>query len=238
MKKFFGFLGKSIKSLQIREWIIWIGSIVLISVAFAFSSGRGVFQYIASVVGATSLIFIAKGNLLGQFIAIIFSLMYGVISFFEQYYGEMITYLGLTMPMAIFSIVTWLKNPYKGDNTTVTVNSISAKECAFMLVLGAAITVGFYFILSALNTANIWVSTLSIYTSFIPMYLTMRRSPFYALGYALNDIVLIVLWVVASVGDLSNLSMVACFVVFLANDLYALYNWIRMEKQQKLDQEQ
>ena len=73
---------------------------MLISVAFAFSSGRGVFQYIASVIGATSLIFIAKGNLLGQFIAIIFSLMYGVISFFEQYYGEMITYLGLTMPMA------------------------------------------------------------------------------------------------------------------------------------------
>ena len=235
--KMLNFLKNSFKSLKKREWALWLGSLTLISVAFAFSSGKGVMQYIASLIGATSLIFIAKGNVMGQIITVAFSLMYGIISYFESYYGEMITYLGMTMPMAIVAVISWLKNPYKGDKTVVEVNKLRPLEYVLMLVVGLAVTTGFYFILRALNTANLIVSTLSVLTSFIPVYLTARRSPFYALGYALNDIVLIVLWSISSVSDLSNLSMVACFVVFLANDLYALTNWIKMQKSQAKDKE-
>lgn len=173
---------------------------------------------------------------MGQIITIVFSIMYGFISYFSSYYGEMITYLGMTMPMSIFAIISWLKNPYNGDKTVVAVNKLRLWEYFFMLALGLIVTTGFYFILRALGTANLIISTLSILTSFIPMYLTMRRSPFYALGYALNDIVLIVLWSIASISDLSNLSMVACFVVFLANDTYALFNWIKMQKKQSQKQ--
>ena len=226
------FLKKTFESLTKQEWALWMGSLLLITIAFAFSRGQGPLQYVASIIGATSLIFIAKGNVIGQIITVIFSIMYVFISYFSSYYGEMITYLGMTMPMSIFAIISWLKNPYNGDKTVVAVNKLRLWEYFFMLVLGLIVTTGFYFILRALGTANLIISTLSILTSFIPMYLTMRRSPFYALGYALNDIVLIVLWSIASISDLSNLSMIACFVVFLANDTYALFNWIKMQKKQ------
>lgn len=52
------------------------------------------------------LIFNAKGNPAGQLLTVIFSLLYGSISFTFAYYGEMITYLGMTMPMASFAD-TW-----------------------------------------------------------------------------------------------------------------------------------
>ncbi len=42
---------------------------------------------------------------------IIFSLLYGIISYTFSYYGEMITYLGMTMPMAVFALISWLRNP-------------------------------------------------------------------------------------------------------------------------------
>ena len=42
----------------------------------------------------------------------LFSLMYGVISYTFAYYGEMITYLGMTMPMAVFALISWVRNPY------------------------------------------------------------------------------------------------------------------------------
>lgn len=32
---------------------------------------------------------------------VLFSLLYGIISYAFAYYGEMITYLGMTMPMAV-----------------------------------------------------------------------------------------------------------------------------------------
>ena len=76
-------------------------------------------------------------------------------------------------------------------------------------------------------------STISITTSFIAAYLTFRRSPYFALAYASNDIVLIVLWVLASFKDISYISVVICFVVFLVNDLYGFISWLRMMKRQE-----
>ena len=43
------------------------------------------------------------------------NLLYGVISFTFSYYGEMLTYLGMTMPIAIFDLISWLKNPHNGN---------------------------------------------------------------------------------------------------------------------------
>ena len=186
----------------------------------------------ASLIGVTSLIFSAKGNPIAQVLMIIFSLIYGIISFSFAYYGEMITYLGMTMPMAVFALVSWLRNPYNGNKSQVKVNHIHRSEVAFMLILTAVVTVVFYFILEFFNTANIVPSTISVTTSFLAVYLTFRRNPFFALAYAANDIVLIVLWIMAVMTDLSYVSVVICFTVFLANDIYGFINWQKMKKKQ------
>ena len=101
-----------------------------------------------------------------------------------------------------------------------------------MLLLTGAVTLLFYFILRYFHTANLLPSTISVTTSFLAVYLTFRRSPLYALGYAANDVVLIVLWLLAARSDKGYLSVVVCFAAFLANDLYGFINWRRMEKKQ------
>ena len=144
----------------------------------------------------------------------------------------MITYLGMTMPMAIFTFIAWLRNPYNGNKAEVKVNSIRKKEIIFMWLLTIVVTAVFYFILDAFHTANIVPSTISVTTSFVAVYLTFRRSPFFALAYAANDIVLIILWVLASIADASYISVVVCFVAFLVNDIYGFLNWKRIKERQ------
>lgn len=231
MKKLFGYFGKG-------EWALWIFSVLLIIISFAIFDRENVLTLIASLIGATSLIFNAKGNPIGQALTIVFSVLYGIISYECAYYGEMITYLGMTLPMAAFSLIAWLRNPYKGNRAQVTVNKLGGKEIAFMFVLAGAVTAAFYFILQACNTANIIPSAISVTTSFIAVYLTFRRSALYALGYAANDIVLIVLWVMAAIEDKSYISVVICFAMFLLNDLYGFVNWKKMERTQKGGQTQ
>ena len=221
-----------IKYFSAGEIALWSCSVILIVTSFCVFDRENYLTLVASLIGATSLIFNAKGNHIGQVLTIIFSLIYGYISFFFSYYGEMITYVCMTMPMAIVSLVSWLKNPYKGNKAEVKINRLKRKERIFMWIVTVAVTVGFYFILKAFDTKNIIPSTISVTTSFIAVYLTFRRSPFYALGYAANDIVLIVLWTLATMEDLSYLSVVVCFVAFLANDVYGFINWRRMEKRQ------
>jgi len=165
---------------------------------------------------------------------IVFSLLYGVISFTFQYYGEMITYLGMTMPMAVFALISWLRNPYNGNRAEVKVNTIGKMETLLMWVLTAGITVLFYFVLKYFETANIVPSTISVTTSFLAVYLTFRRSPYFAVAYAANDVVLIVLWIMASMHDTRYISVVVCFAAFFVNDIYGYISWQRMKIRQNI----
>ena len=214
------------------EWALWMSSIVFIIVSFFAFGKEGYLSLAASLIGATSLIYCAKGNPIGQVLMIIFGALYGIISYSFAYFGEMITYLGMTVPMAIVALVTWLKNPYKNNKSEVAVNKISKKETVFMLGLSVVVTIVFYFILKIWGTANLIPSTVSVTTSFIAAYLTFRRSPYYALVYAMNDVVLIVLWILAALSDISYVSVVVCFVAFLVNDLYGFINWRKMQRRQ------
>ena len=147
-------------------------------------------------------------------------------------YGEMVTYLGMTMPMAIFALVSWLRNPYNGNKAEVKVNVIGKFETLLMLLITVVITILFYFVLEHFETANIIPSTISVTTSFLAVYLTFRRSSYFALAYAANDIVLIILWVMASMCDTRYISVVVCFVAFFANDIYGYISWQRMKNRQ------
>ncbi|MBR5203284.1 MAG: nicotinamide mononucleotide transporter [Clostridia bacterium] len=214
---------------------LWTSSVLLILTSFCIFDRENYLTLLASIIGATFLIFNAKGNPIGQLLTMVFGLLYGIISYGFAYYGEMITYLGMTFPMAFIALVSWLKNPYKNNKSEVKVNRLSKKEIPFMMALTIIVTVAFYFILKHFNTANLIPSTISVTTSFIAVYLTFRRSPYFALAYAMNDLVLIILWVLASITEISYLSVVICFIVFFVNDMYGFISWKRMEKHQKLN---
>lgn len=215
------------------ELILWLSSIVLVTCAFLIFDRSNYLTLIASLLGATALIFCAKGNPFGQLLMVSFSLLYGYISYTYSYFGEMITYLCMSAPMALVALISWFKNPYGKSHAVVKINRIRKNEVWLMLSLCVIVTIAFYFILKAFGTANLIPSTISISTSFIAVYLTFRRSPFFALAYAINDVILIVLWVLATIDNVSYVSMIVCFIMFLANDLYSFINWLRMEKSQQ-----
>lgn len=219
------------------EIILWCLSIMLIIISFLVFDRENYLTLTASVIGATALIFNSKGNPAGQLLTVVFSILYGIISFTFAYYGEMITYLGMTAPMAVFAFLSWLRNPYGGNRAEVKVNHLKEREPVFMLALTAAITLIFYFILKSFDTANLIPSTLSVATSFLAVYLTFRRSAYYALAYAANDIVLIVLWTLAVLSDISYLSVIVCFIMFLVNDMYGYISWTKMQKRQQKNTE-
>lgn len=215
------------------EICLWCGSMLLTVISFAIFDRENYIMLISSIIGATYLIFNAKGNPIGQVLLIIFSILYGVISYGFSYYGEMITYLGMSTPMAFLSLISWLKNPYNGNRAEVKINSLKKKEIIFMFALTAVITFIFYFILKHFGTANLIPSTASVTTSFLAVYLTLRRSRYFTLAYAANDIILIILWILATLSDITYMSVTICFLIFLVNDIYGYINWTKMYKRQQ-----
>lgn len=225
------YLENPFKSLNRFELILWITSLIVVGASYLLVSTSDILPLCASLIGVTALIFVAKGRSIGQVLTIVFSVFYGIISLRNQYFGEMITYLGMSAPMAFVALIAWIRNPYK-NTKEVKVNSISKKHLILMLISCFAVTIGFYFILKAIGNASLVFSTISVTTSYLASYLTALRSPYYALAYSANDVVLIVLWIIASIENPVNVPMIACFVMFLANDLYGFYNWKKIKKRQ------
>ena len=227
MKKLFSYFSKG-------EIALWASSVILILVSFALFDRINYLTLFASLIGVTSLIFSAKGNPFGQMLMIVFSILFGITSYTFRYFSEMITYLGMTMPMAVVALGAWLKHPFQGKKSEVAVNQIGKKESILMWCLTVVVTVAFYFVLAHFQTTNLLPSTISVTTSFVAVYLTFRRSPYFALAYAANDLVLILLWTLASIENVHYISVVVCFVAFAVNDLYCYFSWRKMEKRQRM----
>ncbi|MBE5953972.1 MAG: nicotinamide mononucleotide transporter [Lachnospiraceae bacterium] len=219
------------KDLTKFELGLWLISVTVIIVSFAISGGGDILTIIASLIGVTALIFVAKGYVIGQILTVVFAVFYGIISYYFRYYGEMITYLCMTAPIAVMAVVSWLRNPYEGTKE-VKISHVTKNQVIVMSILTVLVTLAFYFILKAMGTANLLFSTISITTSFVASYLTFLRSPYYAVAYSANDKILIVLWTMATLEDVSYLPMICCFVMFLINDMYGFFNWRRMRKRQ------
>ena len=224
-------MNNPMKALSKREWGIWLSSLGIVLFSNLAGKEFDLLTLAAACIGVTSLIFAAKGNVWAQILMIIFSVLYGVISFRFRYWGEMITYLGMTLPMAVWSTVTWMKNPSQENGNVVEIQTLQKKHICLLVVCTAVVTMVFYHILKALQTPNLLFSTISVSTSFLAAALTLLRSSYYAMGYAANDVVLIVLWVLAAVENPAYVPVVVNFSIFLLNDLYGFVSWKKRELQ-------
>lgn len=224
-----------IKELTKWEWLIWLSSLAIVLVSNLLTADLDILTLAAALIGVTSLIFAAKGNVWAQILMVVFSILYGIISFRFRYWGEMITYLGMTMPMAVWSAITWFKNPSEGNSSEVVIQKLTRRHVIWLTVSTVLVTVVFYYILMILDTPNIVFSTISIVTSFLAAALTMLRSSYYAVGYAANDVVLIVLWVLASFENPAYIPVVVNFVIFFVNDMYGFVSWKKREVRQAVD---
>ena len=214
------------------EWVLWLSSIAITVTLYLIFPDDSPLSLIAALFGFSCLIFIAKGAILGQLLCVIFATLYGIISLQVGYYGEMLTYLCMSAPVAIMAIVSWARHPYK-DTNEVAVRELRRRDLPKLLLLTLLVTVIFHFILRFLGCANLAVSTLSVTTSFFAASLAFLRCPWFSLGYIANDVVLVVLWSLMLPHDRSALPMVACFSLFLLHDLYGFISWHRMKSRQQ-----
>lgn len=220
-----------LKSLTKFEVALWIFSLASVTASFIIFPQKDYAALFSSLSGVSLVLFVAKGTVLGQVFTVIFSVLYGIISIKQRYFSEIITYLGMNTPIAIATMISWLRNPYK-ETAQIEVAHTSPKKWTVLCLSDAIVTAVFYFILRVLGTSNLVTCTISISTSYAASFLELIRSSYYAVFFMANDVVLIALWTMASLTDRSCTAMAVCFLIFFMNDVYGFYNWQKMKKSQ------
>lgn len=223
----------TLAKLSVFDCILLIFSFAAPIIAFFAFKGTDYLNLVSSLVGVAMLFLVAKANVFGSVVSIAFSILYSIVSFRFRYYGEMILYLGLYIPIEVVTLVVWFKNRY---NKTSQVKVETEKPIDFLwsLVLGSAVTFGAYFLLRHLGTENLMWSTVSVFTSMVACYFILRRTSFYAIFYAINDVILVILWTYAAVKDSSYICMAICFLCFLINDVYGFFSWTSIRRRQEI----
>ena len=224
---------KLFSSLTAFERFLLLFSLTVITAAFIIFDGKDYISFIASLIGAVSLIFCAKGHPIGQILIIIFSILYGLVALRVKYYGELATYVLMTLPMAVYALIEWIRHPYDLQTREVEVKKIGRRDALTLLISAAFVTVAFYFILGFFKTPYLPLATVSVLTSFSAVFLSAKRSPLYAVAYAMNDIVLIALWTLSLEESMGNISVLVCFSLFLIHDIYGFISWYKRGRKQR-----
>ena len=221
---------------MLKDWnklekVLLFGSIALVSlVAVVFKSDM--LSTFCSILCTITALLVAKGKNLGQVLGVIITVVYSIVSFRNGFYGEIIIYVFMMLPMYIIGIVSWMRHQNKKTNS-VEVNTVGKKEWLLVSLVSIGISIGVYFLLKSFGTNELVVSAVSVIASLFAIYLQIRRSRFSFYFYIINDLVLIVLWGIPVIaGNLLILPMVFNPTINLINDSYGVYNWKKLEKRQ------
>lgn len=216
------------KDWTIFEKILLIGSILIVSLTgIIFNSDW--LTPVCSITGIITALLLAKGKYMGQVFGVLICILYSIVSFKNRFYGEVIIYLGISLPMYIMGIISWVRHQEKKTNS-VEVNKISKQEWIIVLLASIIVFVGIYFLLKVFNTNQLIISSLSVLDSLFSSYLLIRRSKYGFYFYVVNDLILIALWGIPCItGSFFLIPMLMNPIINLVNDIYAIYNWKRLE---------
>ncbi len=210
---------------------LFVGIVVGILTSIIFNGT--IIDSLYTVTYLTTAILMSKGKVESYFIGIISVFFYGIVSYNQGYYGELLITIFLTFPMMIIGIISWLKHQDK-DEDVVIISSLSKKEIVFAFSSQLILFWVYYFLLKAFNTDLLMISSLSIVTSVLATYFEARRSELSLFCYVANDLILITLWMIPIInGDTSLISVLIGPMLLLVNDIYGSYNWKRLKDIQK-----
>lgn len=215
-------------------FLLGAGLITVVATSIVFKSGWLII--VNSVLGLICVFTQAKGKVLTQFVGIVWFVFYCFMAYQQKYYGETILYATIMIPLYIYGAIHWLANKDKIDNTVIVKTKFSVKEISIFLFVWAGVSVGIFFLLRVLNTAQLWLSTLAFCTMLPSVYLLIRRSKWNQILFLINDVILCVLWQTLLYKGALEFVPILCYQIFqIIYDAYGVLEWIKLEKRQQND---
>ena len=222
----------NIKNWKIGE-IVFLCLTTLASIlTFALVKNRNWLAFSCSIVGIVSMFFFSKGFVIAPILGVIYDAFYIAVAATQRFWGEVIIFAGIMLPVELASIFNWFKNKNKDNPALVTSNKISKKEWFILGSVIIASTVGLFFVLQALGTNQLVINTLSLAANGAGVYLMFRRNKYYSLAYCIDDLVSIVLWSMAvATAGVQFLPSLVCMISFALIDFYGFVVWTKKDKQ-------
>ena len=217
---------KPILGLTPTRFIFILASIPLL-IACGVLTRQPWHEMLLSVYSVFTLMYLAEGRRAGPACGMLFCLGYAALFFSKQIYGLAVFNTLFGAPVYLASLVAWGKHM---NNRAVQPKRLSPRGWALGLGTSIAGFVGIYLLLRPIGSQGaLWDSlTLSLMGPGLVLLL-LRYVENWVFNLAGSAVVLI-LWVVNTLGDTANLSFVLIAALQAATNAIGFVTWLKLER--------
>lgn len=208
-------------------------SITIVSIVFK-SDALAIIYSFTAIIG---MFLLSKGYNLGYVFILAYMIVYAIEAYLTGLYGEAILYGFILMLMQIYAIIKSFRRKNNGGSIQITRLKVWQYVVAIVVIL--ALGFGVYFVLQALGTKYLIISTIAFMVALYANFLRVIGDLNCSIGFIVLDIVMIVLWLMPLFHGEPNGSSLITFAVtsliYIANDIYTYINWFKLYKKQKTE---
>jgi len=231
-----GFISNYFSSWSILERVFLVLAFIApITLGIIFQSS--LLQISASSVTMIASLLFAKARIEGYVVSLIGMVLFGIVAFNNRLFGEVGVLIFFGLPAQIAGFISWTKALTKIEDNKpakIQIRRTSLKEISILALICGVLGIGLYFLLAAIDTNLLLLSTISVVFTVFGTILMIRRSHFGTLGFALNDISNILLWLmIVLLGDMTAVVMIVQPIMLLVNNTYGIFEWRKLLKIQE-----
>jgi nicotinamide mononucleotide transporter len=213
--------------------VAWLSFSLLSIISLSVYSGDTTLGIIAATTGMMYTFLAGKGKTSCFLFGLINTPIYAYLAFKSGYYGDAalnLYYFAMMFP----SLVIWLKNSAQDPEEGIIRTRLSAKGRIILAFLCIACAIPLWGILYALNGARPLCDSLTNILSIAAMILTARRAIEQWILWIAVDAIEVFMWYKSWLNGEGHISILLMWLLFLANGIYLLSLWMRIEKRRTL----
>jgi len=211
--------------------LIWLVTFCAVAIWITIAGGDSPFGFFVFLSGVLCVVLVAKGSILNYPIGLFNTLGYAWLSWQNGFYGEVIEYLFFYLPMMVIGFLMWRK--HIDDNGIVSMKKLSYRFVVLISIVCIAVTAGFGFILSLIETQNTpYIDAATNVLAISATILMVRRYREQWAAYIILNMLSIIMWALRIAdGSPEGPLMVVMWSAYLVNSVYGFYNWTKGARQ-------
>jgi nicotinamide mononucleotide transporter len=213
-----------------KVWLLLFTIIIIVLSIYWKDSPIGI---IASLTGIWNVVLVAKGKIANYYFGIVAVTTYAYTAYNQSYYGEVMLNMLYFFPMQFIGLYLWKKKRTSPQKDEIKVVYMTNKQRILWLCVTIIATVLYGFFLKKLGGNLPFIDASSTVLSIIAMILMVFIYVEQWILWIIVDIVSIIMWVTVMLNGGNDIAVLVMWAAYLINAIYGLYNWIKLEKQNR-----
>ena len=229
MKKKFSFYLKE----EISGWKPWemIWLVIACTTIFALSIywKDTITGIISATTGVACVVCTGKGKLSAYIFGLVNTLLYAVIAYKAQFYGEVMLNVLYYFPMQFYGIYVWSKH------MSPETHEVSKREMKLKgkFILGASVivaTIGYGYSLKIMGGALPYIDALSTVVSVVAMIVSIKMYAEQWILWIVVNVVSVIMWAIAFAQGSDSIATLLMWIVYLVNAVVMYRRWLKEAK--------